>query len=78
MSEENALTLQEWGDKLAGHAARVGLGCFCGSALYGGTVEGYDHDGGVTVKGFKEKQWVYLVCVKCEHQWSFVHILNRK
>ena len=71
MSEENALTLEEWGDKLARHAARVGLKCFCGSALYGGTVKSYDHDGGVTVKGFKERQWVYLTCAKCGHRVRF-------
>ena len=73
-----ALTLKEWGAELARHAARVGLKCFCGSALYGGTVEGYDHDGGLAVKGFKENQWVYLTCMKCGHQWSFQHILNAK
>jgi hypothetical protein len=69
-------TLKEWGDELARYAARVGLKCFCWSALYGGTVEGYDHDGGVEVEGFKEKQWVYLTCTKCGHQWSFQHILR--
>jgi len=74
--QENVLTLEEWGTKLAKHAAHVGLKCFCKTALYGGTVESYDHAGGVNVKGFKEKQWVYLTCTKCGHQWSFTHILH--
>ena len=76
--EQEAPTLEEWGDKLAQHAANVGLTCFCGSALYGGTVESYDHEGGVTVKGFKSKQWVYLTCIRCGHQWSHQHILRSR
>ncbi len=33
-------------------------------------LEYYDHDGGYPVKGFKEKQWLYVTCPKCGYQWS--------
>lgn len=28
----------------------------------------YPHDGGWEVEGFNEKQWLYIVCPKCEYQ----------
>lgn len=33
-------------------------------------IEHYDHPGGYEVEGFKEKQWLYVVCPTCEYQWS--------
>jgi hypothetical protein len=34
-------------------------------------IEHYEHSGGLMVDGFKEKQWLYVTCPKCEYQWSF-------
>lgn len=33
-------------------------------------IQHYDHDGGWDVKGFKEKQWLYVVCKKCKYAWN--------
>lgn len=33
-------------------------------------LERYDHSGGYDVDGFEEKQWLYVVCPKCDYQWS--------
>jgi hypothetical protein len=47
---------------------------FCGASMTGQPVRGYDHDAGWTVEGFPEKQWLYIVCPKCQHQWGFNHL----
>lgn len=77
---EDDLTLDEWGEYLEYRAnethKKINRPCFCGTKLEASSVESYDHDGGVKVKGKKELQWVYLVCGKCGHQWSFTHILR--
>lgn len=33
-------------------------------------IEHYDHSGGWTLDGFKEKQWLYITCPKCDYQWA--------
>jgi len=75
-----ARTLREWGEYLEQEAekkhAKIGRPCFCGAKLKGHTVKCYTHDGGVEVEGYPELQWVYLVCGKCNHEWSFTHILR--
>jgi hypothetical protein len=30
----------------------------------------YQHPSGWIVPGFEKKQWLFIVCPKCEHQWS--------
>lgn len=47
---------------------------FCGATLNHRNVEYYDHDGGYEVEGFTQKQWLYVTCHKCGHQWSLVHL----
>ncbi len=42
-----------------------------------GEVEMYEHDGGVFVESFKEKQWVYFTCSRCKYQWALHKLLNR-
>lgn len=47
----------------------------CGKPLTG-RVEHYDHSGGWEVRGFTERQWLFVVCPnrKCEYQnalWKF-------
>lgn len=37
-------------------------------------VENYDHDGGIEIEGFKEKQWVYAICPECGQQHSHRHL----
>lgn len=34
----------------------------------------YQHDGGYKVPGFSEKQWLYLRCRKCGHDWALTHL----
>lgn len=33
-------------------------------------VEHYDHLSGYDVEGFKERQWLYVTCPRCDYQWS--------
>lgn len=40
----------------------------CGANL--GPIEYYPHDGGWTVEGFSEKQWLYRHCDKCGYDWA--------
>lgn len=78
--KKDSLTLSEWSEYLEHRAEekheKIGRPCFCGAKLKASSVECYTHDGGVEVEGYPEKQWVYLVCGSCGHQWSFTHILR--
>jgi hypothetical protein len=38
----------------------------------------YDHDGGYPVYGYKEKQWLYTECPKCDYQWALAKIMPRR
>ena len=33
-------------------------------------IEHYEHDGGYPVEGYKTNRWLYVVCPKCNYQWS--------
>lgn len=33
-------------------------------------MHGYKHEGGYPVAGFEMPQWLYVVCPKCDYQWS--------
>lgn len=43
---------------------------FCSTELPVGCIEYYDHEQGWQVEGFQKKQWLYVTCKKCGHQWS--------
>lgn len=43
---------------------------FCEAPLDGDAVCRYDHDGGIMVKDFPVKQWVYVHCRKCGYDWA--------
>lgn len=34
----------------------------------------YEHDSGFIVPGFSKRQWLYLRCRKCGHDWSLTHL----
>lgn len=55
---------------------KSGVTCDCGREITT-RAERYDHDGGVPVKGFAEKQWVYFNCPKCGYDWALWKLLNR-
>ena len=63
------MKLGEYGKLAEGKKCR-----FCNSMLPHQCVEYYDHDGGWKVDGFSQKQWLYLTCPGCGHQWSFAKL----
>lgn len=38
----------------------------CGRRIKEKSIRSYDHDGGMQVKGFKQKQWTYFHCWWCQ------------
>lgn len=42
----------------------------CGANIIGEAVHHYEHDGGWKVPGFEKRQWLYVVCPKCQNQIS--------
>lgn len=44
--------------------------CGCGCELQLGKIYGYPHPFGWDVPEFEEKQWLFVQCPKCQHQWS--------
>jgi hypothetical protein len=36
-----------------------------------GRAKMYEHDGGVYIKGKKERQWLYFTCSRCGYQWAW-------
>jgi hypothetical protein len=51
---------------------------WCHTTLENSKMVHYDHSGGLRIKGFKDKQWVYYVCPnpKCQYQNAW-HKLGR-
>jgi len=48
--------------------------CRCGEPLAHGKVGSYDHEGGILIPGYGQKQWVYLQCSKCRYALGLNHI----
>lgn len=46
--------------------------CTCGMELptHHSAIHMYDHDSGWPVEGYKERQWLYIVCPRCGYQWA--------
>lgn len=63
------MKLNDYGSLVQGKVCR-----FCNTVLNHGSVEYYDHEGGFIVEGFKERQWLFITCSGCGHQWSLVHL----
>lgn len=67
MSQEQPLDLE----KLATLIDEKKPTCLCGKALKGSGVDYWGpHDGGIYVKGEKEKQWVFVHCDKCGYDMA--------
>lgn len=74
-----ARTLGDYQRAIAGARCR-----FCGQDKPDGTrigtlldrqgIKYYDHDGGYEVAGFVKRQWLYVTCPVCQHDWSLVHL----
>lgn len=43
---------------------------YCGTPLPHTPIHCYEHSNGWIVKGFQEKQWLFIICPKCNYQWS--------
>ena len=41
----------------------------CGTPLPR-AIKHYEHEGGWEVLGFQKKQWLFIECLNCEHEWS--------
>ncbi len=37
-------------------------------------IQNYDHDGGWQLEGCSLRQWLYVECRKCGHQWSLAKL----
>lgn len=46
--------------------------CSCGATLQTSAwnIQHYCHEGGWKVKGFNEKQWLYIHCNECGYDWA--------
>ena len=55
---------------------RLGFLCWCGEPIKAEHVHSYDHQGGIEVEGFANKQWVYATCPKCGYSWALWKILQ--
>lgn len=42
----------------------------CGGSLRDQVIWAYPHEGGWTVEGCNDKQWLYIRCPKCEKLWA--------
>ena len=82
MEADKIYSLSEIGDIVE----KAQVECDCSTWKYGNrrkvllkgrNIESYDHDGGIPVQGFKEKQWVYVHCDACGYDWALWKILNR-
>lgn len=63
------MKLGDYGELVKGKKCK-----FCGTVLNYGCIEYYDHEGGFKVEGFDKKQWLYINCFGCGHDWSLVHL----
>ena len=45
--------------------------CFCGADIKLGEIGHYAHDGGYPLNGWKENQWLFMVCPNCGYEYSF-------
>jgi hypothetical protein len=48
----------------------------CGEPLDLNDIKTYDHEGGIAVKGYDKKQWVYFHCKKCDYDSALWKIEN--
>lgn len=49
----------------------------CGKRFEKGDIRAYKHSGGIEVKGFKQKQWVYMRCSGCGYDWALHKLTNQ-
>lgn len=47
---------------------------FCSTPFQQHLMFHYPHDSGYKVPGFLKKQWLYLSCSKCRHNWALTHL----
>jgi len=49
----------------------------CGHPFDLEDIKTFDHEGGIVVKGYDKKQWVYFHCKKCEYDSALWKITNK-
>ena len=53
----------------------------CGQPFNIGDIRCYPHEGGIKVKGYKDKQWVYMHCRNCGYDnalWKLLQQIKRR
>jgi len=49
----------------------------CGRKIKKGSIQCYEHNGGIHVKDFEKKQWVYFHCYWCQIDSSIDKVLRK-
>lgn len=69
------LTLQEIEDKIIANDGKC-ANISCNRKIQEGTIRNYDHKGGIQVKGYTQKQWVYFECYWCQIPSSIQKVMR--
>ena len=48
----------------------------CNADLHYGEIEHYEHNGGYPLKNYKNNQWIYITCPKCEIKNSLSKLMH--
>ena len=59
------MTLEDLAEEMRGKKCR-----WCATPLTP-NIHLYDHDCGLEVEGFAQRQWCYVICPKCKYEWAF-------
>ena len=49
---------------------------WCHSDLSAGEVKHYRHPSGLPLKGYKERQWIFIECPKCGYEWALWKLIK--
>lgn len=55
----------------------LGIRCNdCAQLLYSGNINMFDHEHGIPVPDKDKPQWVSILCVSCDYDWSWWKIVR--
>ncbi|RLJ01726.1 MAG: hypothetical protein DRP08_05190 [Candidatus Aenigmatarchaeota archaeon] len=49
---------------------------YCGYRFTTDDIRCYPHKGGIEVKGYEGRQWVYMHCRKCGYDWALWKLIG--
>ena len=53
--------------------------CFCGTQInIDALIQHHDHSDGLMVEGFSKRQWLWIECEVCNHQWDLKKLLPKE